>query len=347
MRYRRRVAAAFVVAMAGLAGTLAHAQGPAGSAFTYQGELRDGGNLVSGNIDLRFRLYDSATGGSQIGTEVSFLNRPVTNGRFSADLDFGAPAFAGQARFLEIDVRSPAGVGSYIGLGGRTALRPAPYALFALNGSTPGPTGPAGPQGATGLQGPVGSVGPTGPAGPQGVPGIAGAPGAPGAPGPTGPQGPAGNDGAQGPIGPAGPQGPSGVVTWASGNAFAGSTLAVPAPTNSWAFLPGTATVTVTSPSQKILVTAVVGLGTAAATAAGQTINLNVGYRLSSATTAPLVGGDFIICVLPSGSRATYTSSRILTGLAAGTYAVGMAYQTSATNINSNDWVQVTALVFN
>jgi hypothetical protein len=189
---RRHLIPAVFAALIAAAGT-AKAQGP-GSAFTYQGELKQGTTVVSGTADLRFRLYDAATGGNQIGLEQSVLAASMSDGRFTVNLDFGAPAFAGAARFLEIDVRVPAGSGAYTTLTPRQALRPAPYAMYALSGN-PGPTGPSGPtgpQGATGSQGPQGN---------QGVPGPTGSPGAPGAQGPAGPAGPTGSQGVPGPTG--------------------------------------------------------------------------------------------------------------------------------------------------
>lgn len=154
-----RVAMCTAAMALGTSGT-AFAQSTAGSAFTYQGELRNAGVPVNGNADFRFRLYDAPAGGTQIGSTLSLTNQPVSGGRFTTELDFGAPAFAGQARYLEIDVRNPTGIGSFVTLAGRTSLTPTPYALFALNGSTPGPAGPVGPEG---------PVGPAGPEGPSGV----------------------------------------------------------------------------------------------------------------------------------------------------------------------------------
>lgn len=191
---RRRLiplVAAAVLAAAGSAA--AAAQGP-GTAFTYQGELKDSGVPTTGAADLRFRLYDAAVGGTQVGNEVWLPPTALEGGRFTVNLDFGVPAFAGAARYLEIDVRYPAGSGSFTTLTPRQAIRPTPYALFALGGN-PGPTGP---------QGPAGPVGPEGPAGPAGAQGPAGPVGEPGPAGPGGPIGPQGAQGPQGPIGPAG-----------------------------------------------------------------------------------------------------------------------------------------------
>jgi hypothetical protein len=196
----RRSAAALVLAcgsILGVAGPVA-AQTPLSTAFTYQGELRNGGNPVSGTADVRFRLYNAASGGSQIGSEIDVLNVAVgTNGRFTTSLDFGA--WGDQARWLEIDARSPAGSGSYTTLTPRQAVTAAPVAAFALSGN-PGPTGPAGATGSQGIQGVQGVPGPTGSQGNQGVQGV---------PGPTGAQGIQGIQGSQGVPGPTGATGAS------------------------------------------------------------------------------------------------------------------------------------------
>jgi hypothetical protein len=57
----------------------------------------------------------------------------VTNGTFRAQVDFGAAAFNGSDRYLNIAVRCPAGSGSYITLAPRQAITPAPYAQFSEN----------------------------------------------------------------------------------------------------------------------------------------------------------------------------------------------------------------------
>ena len=36
--------------------------------FTYQGRLTDGGTAANGNYDLQFQLFDSLSGGTQIGS---------------------------------------------------------------------------------------------------------------------------------------------------------------------------------------------------------------------------------------------------------------------------------------
>lgn len=113
---------------------------PLGTTFTYQGQLRSGGSAASGPHDLRFRLYDAATGGDPIGPELCHDNVDLSDGLFTVALDFGAQ-FAGQQRFLEIDVRADAGLGcgdatGFVTLVPRQSLSGVPNALFALNTAT-------------------------------------------------------------------------------------------------------------------------------------------------------------------------------------------------------------------
>src|SRR6266487_3576921 len=75
------------------------------TAFTYQGKLTDGGNPANGNYDLQFALFDSAAGGTQIGSTLTRSSVAVSGGVFTVQLDFGVSAFPGANRFLEIGVR--------------------------------------------------------------------------------------------------------------------------------------------------------------------------------------------------------------------------------------------------
>jgi len=101
--------------------------------FTYQGELRASGSPVATPVDLRFRLYDAATAGAQVGPQLSATLTPSA-GRFSVDLNFGN-VFLGQARWLEIDARA-AGTPTYSTLSPRQLLSVAPNAAFALTASS-------------------------------------------------------------------------------------------------------------------------------------------------------------------------------------------------------------------
>ncbi|HEX5123391.1 MAG TPA: hypothetical protein VFV97_09090, partial [Rhodanobacteraceae bacterium] len=161
-----RIASSALVAALLLASTAM--ADPLGSAFTYQGQLTDGGSPANASYDFEFALFTSATGGSAVDT-VSVNGLSVSGGLVDAALDFTNLPFDGQALWVEVSVRA-AGGGSYTTLSPRQSLSATPYALYALSGN-PGPQGPAGP---TGPQGPTGPLGPTGPQGPSGPQGPAG-----------------------------------------------------------------------------------------------------------------------------------------------------------------------------
>jgi hypothetical protein len=99
-----------------------------GTGFTYQGQLKNGGAAVNGQCDIAFRLYDAATLGANVGSALT-QTVPVTNGLFTTALDFGAGAFNGEARWLDMLVRCPPGSGGFTALNPRQALTAAPYAL--------------------------------------------------------------------------------------------------------------------------------------------------------------------------------------------------------------------------
>lgn len=107
------------------------------TAFTYQGLLETSGTKLSGDADLKFRLYDALQSGQQVGTENVRAGVVVSAGVFTTGLDFGALAFGqGQDRWLEIEVRSPAGSGAFTVLSPRTIIRPVPMAVAAQSAST-------------------------------------------------------------------------------------------------------------------------------------------------------------------------------------------------------------------
>lgn len=100
-----------------------------GTGFTYQGELQQSGSPANGQFDFRFRLFNAASGGSQVGNTVTKNDVQVTNGRFTVVLDFGSGAFDGNARWLEIAVRPGSSTGAYTVLSPRQRINPVPYAL--------------------------------------------------------------------------------------------------------------------------------------------------------------------------------------------------------------------------
>ena len=102
------------------------------TAFTYQGKLTDGGIAANGNYDLQFALFDAADGPNQIGQTRTLSGVPVSAGVFTVTLDFGAYAFSGAIRFLEISAR-PSGAGAFTLLTPRQSITSTPYAVRSLN----------------------------------------------------------------------------------------------------------------------------------------------------------------------------------------------------------------------
>ena len=108
---------------------------PVGNGFTYQGSLKNNGSPANGQFDFQFKLYDALSGGTQVGNTLTVSNQAVTDGLFTVLLDFGASAFGGQARWLEIAVRQ-AGGGTYTTLAPRQPLSAVPYAQSLATGSS-------------------------------------------------------------------------------------------------------------------------------------------------------------------------------------------------------------------
>src|SRR3989442_3664745 len=98
------------------------------TAFTYQGRLTDGGTPANGNYDLQFTLWDSLSGGSQIGSTQALPAVQVSGGVFTVTLDFGANAFPGANRFLEINARL-SGASAFTLLSPRQQITSTPYAV--------------------------------------------------------------------------------------------------------------------------------------------------------------------------------------------------------------------------
>jgi hypothetical protein len=121
----------FLILLALLA-TVIHAAAQGTTAFTYQGQLRDGGTNANGNYTMIFKLYDASTSGNQIGPTIT-TNLGLFNGLFSVNLDFGAGAFDGNARWLDITVTNGPTTQT---LSPRVQVLPSPYAQFAAIAAT-------------------------------------------------------------------------------------------------------------------------------------------------------------------------------------------------------------------
>src|SRR3990170_3808334 len=129
---RIRFAIGSLVALAAVAPS--RGETPLGTAFTYQGQLKGAGVPLDGTADFQFTLWDAAgsgnppTGGTQVGGVQATNALPVSAGLFTVTLnnggEFGASAFIGEQRWLEISVNGTA-------LSPRQALTAAPYALHS------------------------------------------------------------------------------------------------------------------------------------------------------------------------------------------------------------------------
>ena len=89
--------------------------------FTFQGELNENGVPANAAFNMVFSLFDSANGGILIGTPNVHGAVPVVDGKFAAELDFGAAAFEDN-RWLEIEING-------VPLTPRTPVTHAPYAI--------------------------------------------------------------------------------------------------------------------------------------------------------------------------------------------------------------------------
>jgi hypothetical protein len=111
-----------------------------GTAFTYQGRLQQNGAPANGSYDLQSTLYDIASGGASVAGPITNVAATISNGLFTATLDFGPGLFVGTNRWLEISVRTN-GAGPFVLLNPRQPLTPAPYAIYAANVSASGIAG--------------------------------------------------------------------------------------------------------------------------------------------------------------------------------------------------------------
>ncbi len=102
-----------------------------GTAFSYQGQVADGGRPADGRYDLRFGLYSLVGGGTPIGRIVTNENVSVSDGLFTTTVDFGRSVFDGTEYWLELGVRAGTNTGAFTTMTPRQLLTPTPYALHA------------------------------------------------------------------------------------------------------------------------------------------------------------------------------------------------------------------------
>ena len=114
-----------------------------GTAFTYQGVLSQNGVAINGSNDLTFTLYNAVSAGATVGASNVVNDLVMSNGLFTVTLDFGAGAFDGSARWLQIAARPGLSLGAYTNLAPRTPITPTPYAMYAGGAALSGTYGSA------------------------------------------------------------------------------------------------------------------------------------------------------------------------------------------------------------
>lgn len=134
--------AVILLALAGATGRAQEASAPAkpaqaatplGSAFNYQGFVKNISVPYNGTYDFRFIVYDVPTAGARVsGTPIlSIPGITVSNGYFSTALDFGQIFTSSSKRFyLNIELKKT-GTSTYTTITPRAELLPAPQAYYA------------------------------------------------------------------------------------------------------------------------------------------------------------------------------------------------------------------------
>jgi hypothetical protein len=154
-------------------------------------------------LTFTFSIYDAAEDGNELWSETKQIEVAKGAKVIATDLGDTSPLSTqdlGPQMWVQVSVMETGD--KTVVLPGRDMLAGAPYAIFAANPTSVGPSGATGPTGPTGPTGAIGPTGPQGAQGTQGPIGLTGPAGVAGAIGPTGPQG------AQGQTGPTGPTGP-------------------------------------------------------------------------------------------------------------------------------------------
>lgn len=184
----------------------------------------------------------------------------------------------------------------------------------------------------------AGAAGATGPQGPQGVQGPKGDQGNAGQQGPQGIQGPKGDKGDTGAIGP---QGPGNIVDWAFASGIQDGAIGT-----TLDFVSINTTVTVTSTSQKVFISAQNNFH--AKTGDARDLSLVLGVRLVGSGVIQQVGQGVSGVTAKGNERYPFGLSGVITNLAPGNYRVGLlASALTPAEWNSGQFGQVSALVFN
>jgi hypothetical protein len=105
------------------------------STFTYQGRLTSGNTPANAQYEMNFTLYDAPTNGTVVGGQ-TVAPVTVTNGFFTAIVDFGSDSFNGSARWLEISLNLFGTDMIPTTLVPRQQIFHTPYAIHAANAAS-------------------------------------------------------------------------------------------------------------------------------------------------------------------------------------------------------------------
>jgi hypothetical protein len=127
MKPRRHLTATAVLALF-LVPVSAKAQDPFGGAFTYQGQVKEGGSPATGSYDMQFGLYDApdAENPLDLYPDGGPITVEVQDGLFTVVFEFDSAFFDGEQRWLEVVVER-------VPLAPRQELTATPYSLYALS----------------------------------------------------------------------------------------------------------------------------------------------------------------------------------------------------------------------
>jgi hypothetical protein len=104
--------------------------------FTYQGFLLHNNGPANGAYEMSFTLFDAATNGNVVGASITIAPLAVSNGLFTARLDFGATSFPGANRWLEVAATVFGSDQPVTTLVPRQPVTSSPYAIRAVTAST-------------------------------------------------------------------------------------------------------------------------------------------------------------------------------------------------------------------
>ncbi len=131
-RHVNRLALVGMVILTWLVPPLALSQTPLGTAFSYNGRLRQLGQPADGEFDFQIGLFNHPTDtNAQVGSIVMVEDAQVTEGLVVLELDFGV-AFDRNTRWLELAVRPGAETGDFTSLMPRQRIDAVPQSQFSL-----------------------------------------------------------------------------------------------------------------------------------------------------------------------------------------------------------------------